>query len=117
MAKSFACPSLYVQEPGATATLGQTLSKLGMEGPVLVLAGRSAGQQLGGTLAATFSAAGLAHSLIIFSGECSDSEIARVAAAGHALGARTVLGEHVPRSVEACGERRARRSERMHALW
>ena len=92
MAKSFACPSLYVQEPGATATLGATLSKLGLEGPVLVLAGRSAGQQLGGRLAATFSAAGLAHSLIIFSGECSDSEIARVAAAGHALGARTVLG-------------------------
>jgi glycerol dehydrogenase len=55
--------------------------RLGLAGPVLVVAAPSARRLLGPTWAATFQTAGLGYAVHPFGGECSAAEIARIKAA------------------------------------
>lgn len=92
MATVFAGPSRYVQGPGVAATLGDEITRLGLGGPVLVLAGASAIRQLGAIWERSLGAVGLAPAIHSFGGECSRREIATVAAAARRLSAKTIVG-------------------------
>lgn len=92
MAEVFAAPSRYVQGPGVAATLGDEMNRLGLEGPVLVLAGASAIRRLGAIWEQSLEAAGFAPAIHPFGGECSRREIAAVADVARRLAARTIVG-------------------------
>ena len=92
MLNVFACPSRYVQGPDATASLAAELRGLGLQGPLLVLAGPSATRQLSAVWAESFAAAGYSHEVAPFGGECSVAAIAAGVVAARAIGARTVIG-------------------------
>ena len=92
MLSVFTSPSRYTQGKGATAALGREMTALGLEGPVLIIAGRTVIGLLGPAWQRSLDEAGFKHAVHRFSGECSLTEIERVKAAGRELGARTILG-------------------------
>jgi len=88
----FTSPSRYTQGKGATAALGREMTALGLEGPVLIIAGRTVIGLLAPAWQRSLDEAGFKHLVHRFSGECSLTEIERVKAAGRELGARTIVG-------------------------
>jgi glycerol dehydrogenase len=88
----FSSPSRYVQGKGATAALGYEIKTLGLEGPILIIAGKSVIGLLEPTWQRALDDAGLKHAIARFGGECSLEEIERVQALGRELGARTIVG-------------------------
>ncbi len=88
----FTSPSRYTQGKGATAALGLEMTALGLEGPVLVIAGKTVIGLLAPAWQRSLDEAGFKHAVHRFSGECSLTEIERVKAAGRELGARTIVG-------------------------
>jgi glycerol dehydrogenase len=92
MLSVFTSPSRYTQGKGATAALGREMTALGLEGPVLIIAGRTVIGLLGPAWQRSLDEAGFKHAVHRFSGECSLTEIDRVKAAGRELGARTIVG-------------------------
>ncbi len=92
MLSVFSSPARYTQGPGATASLGPEMLAIGLSGPVLVLAGRSASAKLTETWRQTFEDAGLDFAVQPFGGECSHAEIERVKEAAQQARARVVVG-------------------------
>ena len=92
MLSVFTSPSRYTQGKGATAALGREMTALGLEGPVLIIAGRTVIGLLAPAWQRSLDEAGFKHIVHRFSGECSLTEIERVKAAGRELGARTIVG-------------------------
>jgi hypothetical protein len=81
MLSVFCPPSRYTQGKNANASLGREMLGLGLRGPVLVVAGRSASRLLSSTWQATFGEAGIEHAVHPFGGERSPTEIDRVKSA------------------------------------
>ena len=92
MLSVFTSPSRYTQGKGATAALGQEMTALGLEGPVLIIAGKTVIGLLAQTWQRSLDEAGLKHAVHRFGGECSLAEIERVKAAARELKARTIVG-------------------------
>ena len=92
MLSVFCSPSRYTQGRNATASLGQEIVNLGLEGPALIVAGKSAIAQLSGVWQSSLHAAGLTHSIFRFGGECSPLEIERGKAAARQSDARIIIG-------------------------
>ncbi|MDG2053111.1 MAG: glycerol dehydrogenase [Phycisphaerales bacterium] len=93
MQKSIFCsPSRYTQGAGVTEILGMEMQLLGLEGPVLIVAGRSAASHLMDIWKASLAQADYPYLIHHFGGECTDSEISSVIAKGQEFGARTVVG-------------------------
>jgi glycerol dehydrogenase len=92
MLSVFCSPSRYTQGKNATASLGQEMIGLGLRGPALVVAGRSARRLLSSTWTTTFSEAGIEHAVHPFGGECSLAEIERVKAAARQHKAQVIVG-------------------------
>src|SRR5215471_18232374 len=92
MLSVFCSPSRYTQGKSATASLGREMTALGLRGPALVLAGRSAIRLLSETWNRTFSEAGMAHAVHPFGGECSLAEIERVKKAARQQQAQVIVG-------------------------
>ena len=92
MLSVFCSPSRYTQGKNATASLGQEMTGLGLRGPALVVAGRSALRLLSSTWTATFSEAGIQHAVHPFGGECSPAEIERVKAVARQRQAQVIVG-------------------------
>jgi glycerol dehydrogenase len=88
----FCSPSRYTQGKGATAALGREMAALGLEGPALIIAGKTVIGRLLETWKASLGEAGLRHAVHRFGGECSLTEVERVKAAARELGARTIVG-------------------------
>jgi glycerol dehydrogenase len=88
----FCSPSRYTQGKGATAALGREMVALGLEGPALVIAGKTVIGRLAETWQASLDEVGWRHAVHRFGGECSLAEIERVKAAARAQGARTIVG-------------------------
>ena len=82
----FCSPSRYTQGKGATAALGREMVALGLEGPALILAGKTVIGRLAETWKASLAGAGLKHAVHRFGGECSPGEIERVKASARDLG-------------------------------
>ena len=68
------------------------MAKLGLPGPVLIVAGRSARRLLESTWRTALGDSGFDYTIHDFAGECSHAEVARIVAAARAAGARTVVG-------------------------
>src|SRR5579863_7750115 len=92
MLKVFCAPSRYTQGPDATRQLGSEIRKLGLEGPALVVAGRSAIRLLSETWVETFAEASVRHEVFAFAGECTAAEIMRGGQAARSAAARVVIG-------------------------
>jgi glycerol dehydrogenase len=88
----FTSPSRYTQGKGATAALGREMAALGLEGPALIIAGKTVIGLLAPTWQRSLEEAGLEHAVHRFGGECSLAEIGRVVAAARELQARTIVG-------------------------
>ena len=92
MLSVFCSPSRYTQGKNATASLGREMTGLGLRGPALVLAGRSALRLLSETWDRTFSEARMAHAVYPFGGECSLAEIDGVKKAARQHRAQVIVG-------------------------
>lgn len=92
MLKIFCAPSRYTQGPDATRLLGQELSTLGLVGPALIVAGRSARRLLEARWVETFAESGLRYEVLEFAGECTADEIRRGNAVARAMGAKLIIG-------------------------
>jgi glycerol dehydrogenase len=92
MLKVFCAPSRYTQGPHATEQLGQEIQRLGLQGPALIVAGRSATRLLSETWAITFTETGMRYQVFAFAGECTAAEIQRGGQAARDAAARVVIG-------------------------
>ena len=92
MLKVFCSPARYTQGPHATGQLGAEMRALGIEGPALIVAGRSAIRLLSETWAATFAETGMAYTVFPFSGECTAAEIRRGDLAAGEINAKVIIG-------------------------
>jgi glycerol dehydrogenase len=92
MLSVFCAPSRYTQGPNATASLGREIAGLGLNGPALILAGRSAIALLSEVWKASLGEAGISYSVMHFGGECSSAEIERAKNVADQMGARIVIG-------------------------
>ena len=101
MLSVFASPGRYTQGRRATAQLGAEMKRLGLQGPALILAGRSAQRLLAEVWTETFGDAGIDFRVTPFGGECSHSEIERVKAAAREAQARVVIGAGGGKVIDA----------------
>ncbi len=92
MLSVFSAPSHYVQGKNATASLGHEMKRLGLEGPALIVAGKSAIRLLAEVWQKYLSEAGIAHAVYQFGGECSYPEIERMKASARAHNSRVIIG-------------------------
>lgn len=92
MLKVFCAPARYTQGPHATRQLGPEIRNLGLNGPALIIAGRSAIRLLSETWAKTFADAGMTHEVFQFGGECTLAEIRRGCQAAQDAHAQVVIG-------------------------
>src|SRR5262245_32078798 len=92
MLSVFCSPTRYTQGKNATASLGREMATIGLNGPALIVAGRSAVSLLSETWRSSLTDAGICYSVHRFGGECSSSEIKRVAAAARENQARVIVG-------------------------
>ena len=84
MLSVFTSPTRYTQGKGATAALGREITTLGLEGPVLIIAGKTAIGLLAKVWQRSLEDVDLKHAVHRFGGECSLIEIERVKVAGAA---------------------------------
>ena len=92
MNKVFCAPARYTQGPRATGQLGTEMRNLGLEGPALIVAGRSAIRLLAETWAKTFAAEGMTYEIFPFGAECTAAEIRRGGQAALGAKARVIIG-------------------------
>lgn len=92
MLSVFTCPSRYVQGKEATRSLGQEMALLGLRGPALIVAGRSAARLLEEAWRESFGAAGIGYEMHPFAGECSHREIGAVVRRARETAARVIVG-------------------------
>ena len=90
--KVFCAPARYTQGPHATEQLGAEIRNLGLDGPALIVAGRSAIRLLAETWGKTFAAVGMGHEVFPFAGECTLAEVHRGCHAARATKAHVVIG-------------------------
>src|ERR1700730_10250869 len=88
----FCSPARYTQGKNATSSLGQEMATLGMEGPALIVAGRSARSLLSEKWRTSLGEVGITYHVHNFGGECSASEIERVKGAVRETTARVIIG-------------------------
>ena len=88
----FCSPARYTQGRGATAALGSEMEALGLEGPALLIAGKTVISHLAAIWKTSLDNAAIHHEVHRFAGECSLAEIARSKSAAQQLGARTIIG-------------------------
>jgi len=92
MLSVFCAPSRYTQGKNATRFLGLEMAALGLVGPALIVAGRSAVALLSETWAQSLPDAGYAFQIVHFGGECSIAEIDRVKAEARRQQAGVIIG-------------------------
>ena len=92
MLSIFCSPARYTQGKNATTFLGREMATLGMEGPALIVAGRSARSLLSEVWCASLGEAGIPYHVHAFGGECSAPEINRINAAVREKTARVIIG-------------------------
>jgi glycerol dehydrogenase len=101
MLSVFSSPGHYVQGRDATAALGTEMRRLGLAGPVLIVAAPSAERLLGDGWQTTFKDTGTDYAVHRFGGECSRAEIARIAEAARAARAGVVVGAGGGKALDA----------------
>lgn len=92
MLSVFCSPCRYTQGRDATESLGKEISGLGLPGPVLIVAGRSARKLLDSVWRRTLGDASYEYAVHDFGGECSLAEIGRIAGMARHTEAGTIVG-------------------------
>ena len=92
MLSVFCSPSRYTQGKGASLALGREMAALGLAGPALILAGKTAIEQLSSVWKSSFDEVGMAYTVQSFGGECSLAEVERVKRSAHACKASSIVG-------------------------
>jgi glycerol dehydrogenase len=92
MLSVFCAPARYVQGPNATDYLGQEMSKLGLAGKVLIVAGKSAFKLLRESWELKLAASEFSVLIEKFSGECSNLEIERLVHIARTERANIIVG-------------------------
>ena len=92
MLKVFCAPTRYTQGPHCTEQLGSEIRRLGLDGPALIVAGRSAIRLLSETWVKTFAEVDMRYEVFAFTGECTASEIGRGSNVARTAAARVVVG-------------------------
>ncbi|MFG1791919.1 glycerol dehydrogenase [Nocardia sp. NPDC049149] len=92
MLSVFSSPGHYVQGRNATEQLGAELKRLGLDGPVQIVAGGSAQRLLAEVWERSLKDAKIAYSVHSSGGECTRAEIAAIIAAVQDSGCTAVLG-------------------------
>jgi len=100
MLQVFASPSRYAQGPGATESLGSEMRGLGLEGPVLIVAGASTQRRLEDAWARSCAAAGYRFEVFTFGGQCCRREIDAGLASARAGRARTIVGSGGGKAID-----------------
>jgi glycerol dehydrogenase len=88
----FCSPARYTQGSGTTVLLGREMRTVGLSGPVLIVAGKSAHRLLGDTWAGAFAESGTPYAVHPFGGECSVAEIERVKQSARSVLAKVIVG-------------------------
>jgi glycerol dehydrogenase len=88
----FCAPSRYTQGQNATNALGREIVNLGLRGPALIIAGRSAIAMLADVWEVSLSEGDISYSVLPFGGECSATEIDKGSAAAKEIGAQLIIG-------------------------
>ena len=88
----FCSPSRYTQGCNSTLSLGSEMATLGLPGPALIVAGKTAIQVLSDTWRLSLAEAGFAYRVYGFGGECSLAEIERVKQQARDQGAGVIVG-------------------------
>jgi glycerol dehydrogenase len=101
MLSVFSCPTRYTQGKNATAQLGEEMRTIGLEGPALILAGRSAIELLSDIWRKTLGDAGISFDVHRFGGECSLREIERIKASAEKLPARVMIAAGGGKALDA----------------
>ncbi len=97
----FSAPARYTQGVKATEILGREMACLGLEGPALIVAGKSAVAQLFDTWKQTLAEVSLSYSIHNFGGESSLAEILYIRRAAEALSARVIIGAGGGKALDA----------------
>ena len=92
MLKVFCAPARYTQGPDATLHLGPEIQNLGLEGPALIVAGRSAIRLLTPTWQSTFAQTNTQYEMFPFAGECTAAEVQRGVTAAQNIQAKIIIG-------------------------
>lgn len=101
MLSVFSSPARYTQGMNATQALGREMDGLGIKGPALIVAGRSARAKLFDTWQQTLREVGCSYSIHSFGGECSLAEISRIRQAAEALSAKVIIGAGGGKALDA----------------
>ena len=101
MLSVFSCPSRYTQGKNATQMLGQEMATLGLQGPALIMAGKTAVRMLAETWRATLGTAGIAYEIHTFGGECSRAEIERIKDSAKKIKARVLIAAGGGKALDA----------------
>ncbi|WP_018505047.1 glycerol dehydrogenase [Parafrankia discariae] len=88
----FGSPGRYVQGRDATAALGPEMARLGLTGPAVIVTSGAPLRLLEETWRTSLDGAGIAYSVHLFGGECSDQEIDRVVSAARDPEATVIVG-------------------------
>jgi glycerol dehydrogenase len=88
----FCSPSRYTQGSNSTLSLGREMVTLGLAGPALIVAGKTAIAVLSDTWRHSFEDAGLAYQVYRFGGECSLAEIECVKRQAQNQRTRVIVG-------------------------
>ena len=92
MLKVFCAPARYTQGPSATLHLGPEIHNLGLEGPALIVAGRSAIRLLTPAWQSTFAQTNTPYEIFPFAGECTAAEVQRGVTAAQQIQAKIIIG-------------------------
>ena len=101
MLNVFSSPSRYTQGMNATRVLGKEMAGLGIHGPALIAAGKTARAHLSDTWKQTLGEVGCSYSVHAFGGECSVAEIQRIRTAAEAISAKVIIGAGGGKALDA----------------
>lgn len=101
MLTTFCSPSRYTQGRNATLSLGREMTILGLSGPALLVASKSAAALLSETWQQALGSVGIPFQTVLFGGECSAAEVGRLVQEARALGARVLIGAGGGKVIDA----------------
>ena len=102
--KVFASPERYVQGRGASKHLGAEMQKLGIKGPVVVVASPTPERLCGANWSQSLKEAGYEFVNVLFNGTCTAAEAQRLADEAIKTGARAMIAFGGGQVIDA-GER------------
>ena len=97
----FCSPNRYTQGVNSTETIGLEMTRLGLSGSVLIVAGRSARRLLEPVWRKSLADCGFDFHILDFAGESTRAEVERIAAAARSSQATIILAAGGGKAIDA----------------